>query len=34
MKIDMNVIMQAMYEYVKYQDYIRYNSLYKMYQRY
>lgn len=30
MKINMNTIMQAMYEYVKHQDYIRYNSLYKM----
>lgn len=34
MKINMNIIMQAMYEYVKHQDYIRYNPLYKMYQRY
>ena len=32
MKI-MNAIMQAMYEYVKHQDYIRYNSLYKMSKR-
>lgn len=31
MKINMNVIMQAMYEYVKCQDYIRHNSLYKMF---
>lgn len=30
MKINMNAIMQAMYEYVKYQDCIRYHSLYKM----
>ena len=34
MKINMNVIMQAMYGYVKYQDYIRYSPLYKMTQRY
>ena len=34
MKINMNVIMQAMYEYVKHQDYIHHNPLYKMYQRY
>ena len=33
MKINMNVIMQAMYEYVKHQDYIRHNSLYKMSKR-
>ena len=32
MKI-MNTIMQTMYEYVKHQDYIRYNSLYKMSKR-
>ena len=32
MKI-MNAIMQTMYEYVKHQDYIRYNSLYKMSKR-
>ena len=32
MKI-INTIMQTMYEYVKHQDYIRYNSLYKMSKR-
>ena len=32
MKI-MNTIMQTMYEYVKHQDCIRYNSLYKMSKR-
>ena len=32
MKI-MDTIMKAIYEYVKYQDYIRYNSLYKMSKR-
>lgn len=30
MKINMNTIMQAMADYVKHQDYIRYHSLYKM----
>ena len=29
----MNTIMQAVYEYIKHQDYIRYNSLYKMFKR-
>lgn len=29
MGININAIMQVMYEYVKNQDYIRYNSLYK-----
>lgn len=29
MRINTNAIMQAMYEYVKNQDYIHYNSLYK-----
>lgn len=28
--INMNAIMQTMYEYIKYQDYIHYHSLYKM----
>lgn len=34
MKINMNVIMQGMYEYVKCQDYIRHSSLYKMSKKY
>ena len=34
MKINMNAIMQTMYQYVKHQDYIRYHSLYKMSNKY